>query len=382
MKILFVVDNLGAGGAERSLQELLTPLSRAGVVPLLACFGRRQEGVEHLLANADVRFLPSGGRAAQMLALRRLAVDARVELVHTTLFEADVFGRPSFTGLGIPIVTSLVNMPYERARLQYDRRVSPLKLAAARSLEIVTGLACADHFHAISQAVKEAAARRLCIPRRKISVVLRGRDQGRLGRRSDARRQRVRQALSVEDDVPLIVTAGRQEFQKGQVFLIEAMKDVQAVFPRARLLIAGRAGSATASLAEAASRAGPSVQFLGHREDVPDLMAAADIFSLPSLWEGLGCVLIEAMALEVPIVASALPPIREVTQDHALLVGPGNASALAHGLLSVLTAREAAAARTQAARLRFERELTIDKSASQMLKLFENVLARGRALGS
>ncbi|RYZ08841.1 MAG: glycosyltransferase [Myxococcales bacterium] len=381
MKILFVVDNLGAGGAERSLQELLVPFARSGIVPIVACFSRRREGVEHLLKDHDVRFLPGARRAAQMRELRRIAREERVDLVHTTLFEADVFGRPALLGLGVPIVTSLVNMPYEPARLQHDRRVNAVKLGAARALEIATGFACADHFHAISEAVKDAAAERLWIPRRKVSVVLRGRDPGRLGRRSSARRQRVRAELGLADDSPVVISVGRQEFQKGHGFLIEAMAQVRAVNPAAQLLIVGRAGSATDSLREAASKLGDGVRFLGHREDVPDLMAAADVFALPSLWEGLGCVLIEAMALELPIVASSLAPVKEVVLEHATLVPPAQAGPLAAALSRTLGGGSDVEARVVAARRRFEDALTIDKSAEQMRQLFERARREHAASG-
>lgn len=376
MKVLFIVDTLGAGGAERSLQELLPEFRAGGLSPLVACFRRRTEGVEHLiLGEYDARVL-SGGRLEQMAALRTIVREQAVQLVHTTLFEADIFGRPAVAGLQVPVVTSIVNMPYEPARLEHDPNVDRLRLLAARTLEIATGALFADHFHAITEAVKNAAAKRLFIPRNRVTVVHRGRDPERLGRRSLERRQRVRAALGLAPDTLVVLNAARQEFQKGQRFLLEAFAELPRAAGSAVLLIAGREGNASKVLRETAKRFGLDVRFLGHREDVPDLMAASDVFVLPSLWEGLGCVLIEALALELPIIASDLEPIREIVGagNMAVLTKPGDVPALASALRELLGNRARADEVTRRGRTFFERHLTIQESARGMLRLFERVL--------
>lgn len=375
MKILFVVDTLGAGGAERSLQELLPAFSAAGEQVVVACFHRRAEGVEDLVrSNHDLRVLSGSSRLAQMAELRRLVRQERIDLVHTTLFEADVFGRTAIAGCGVPIVTSLVNMPYEPARLEHDPNVNAHKLLAVRGLEVLTGL-LADHFHAITEAVKDAAARHLYIPRRKITVIHRGRDPKRLGRRTEQRRREVRRALGVSDDAFVVLNAARREFQKGQRVLLEAVEKLE--IDDLVLWIAGREGNASEQLASLARRPaiGRVTRFLGHRDDVPDLMAAADVFALPSLWEGLGCVVLEAMALELPVVASDLPPVREVVGDSALLVPPGDPGALAEAITRLARDRALADRLRSAARSRFENRFTLDQSAQAMLELFQRVAA-------
>lgn len=371
MKTLFLVDTLGGGGAERSLQELLPVMENCGVKPLVACFHRRGQGVEKLVAERfEVRFLEDTRRLSQMAQLRRLLVQEQVELMHTTLFEADVFGRTAAIGSGVPVVTSLVNMPYEPSRLVYDKNVNRAKLLIARSLEIASGRLGADHFHAISQAVKQAAVNRLLVPPEKISVVHRGRDPARLGRKTLERRQSVRRQLGIANDSPLILSAARQEFQKGQRFLVEAL--ARCADPNALLVIAGRKGSASSELARVSAPLGKRVIFLDHRDDVPDLMAAADIFALPSLWEGLGCVLIEAMALELPIIASDLSPVREVTDpaNAARLVPPGDTAALAAGINAMLREPEVEQARALRARQLFEERYTIEQSGRSLYDVF------------
>jgi len=374
LRVLFIVDTLGAGGAERSLQELLTPLSKSGVRPIVACFAHRAEGIEHLLQDFDVHFL-SGPRARQMFELRRIARRDHVELVHTSLFEADVFGRTSLIGLNLPIVTSLVNMPYEPARLEHDPNVNARKLAAVRLLEMATARATDAHFHAITEAVKRSAVHHLHIDPRKITVVHRGRDPERLGRRTPERRRRWRETLGISPDTFVVLNAARQEYQKGQRFLLQAFPRLLEARPDSVLLVAGRSGNASADLKPLAQRLGERVRFLGHRDDLPDMMAAADAFALPSLWEGLGGVLLEALALELPIVASDLEPVREIVEDRltARLVPPQQVVPLAEALLEVASDDDTTGRMAQAGRLLFERSFTLDKSAERMLGLFQKV---------
>jgi glycosyltransferase involved in cell wall biosynthesis len=139
----------------------------------------------------------------------------------------------------------------------------------------------------------------------------------------------------------LLLTVGRHEYQKGQIHLIDAFASISDLHPSSVLIVAGREGNASESLREKVQEAGVAdrVQFLGHRADVGDLMVAADVFVFPSLWEGLGGVLIEALALEVPIVSSDLAATREVVGEDGssgILVPPGDVNALASTLADLL----------------------------------------------
>ena len=124
-----------------------------------------------------------------------------------------------------------------------------------------------------------------------------------------------------------------------------------------------------------------AVTFLGMRDDVPDLLAAADVFAFPSRWEGAGGTLLEAMALEAPIVSSDLPTLGQTVDDSvAVLVRPGDARDLAAGILGVLDDPAAATARAHAGRARFEAEFTIGSGARRMARLYEDVAGTRREL--
>jgi glycosyltransferase involved in cell wall biosynthesis len=301
--------------------------------------------------------------------------------VHTSIFEADVTGRLAAAGTGVPVLTSLVNTSYATVRRQ-DPDVAPWKLAATRSIDGWTARHLTTHFHAITHAVGDAAVRDLLLDPERITVIERGRDPSRLGEPSPERRAAARAGLGLTSEAPVLVTVGRQEFQKGQWHLLEAMPKVLAAHPDARLLLAGRTGNASGRLDEVvrSARLDGQVTFLGHRDDVPEILAAADVFVFPSLYEGLGGALIEAMALGLPIVASDLPAIREVVEDgrNAVLVPPGSSSDLAAAIDALLTDEPRRSAMGARGREIFEERFTLERSAARMLALFERVASEGR----
>jgi glycosyltransferase involved in cell wall biosynthesis len=116
---------------------------------------------------------------------------------------------------------------------------------------------------------------------------------------------------------------------------------------------------------------------MGVRTDVPDLLCAADVFVLPSRWEGIAGVLLEAMALEAPIVASDLPTTREILSDgvSARLVAPLKPELLARAILDVLADIPSAQSRARTARTRFLDRYTTERVSSEMLDFYRRTLA-------
>ena len=155
---------------------------------------------------------------------------------------------------------------------------------------------------------------------------------------------------------PLVLAAGRLTAQKGLDTLIEAAGCWRDRVPVPLVAIAGT-GPLAGALAARARAERADVTFLGWRDDVPALLAAADVFVLPSRWEGQPLILQEAMRAGRPVVATDVGGIRDLTGDEAaVLVPSGDRAALAAGVLSVLdspavAAKLAAAAASRAAEL-------------------------------
>lgn len=318
MKTLHVINGLGTGGAERSLAEMLPRLRQFAIDPTVACLTRRNEGVEQQVVRSGVtvEFVPGASRSAQLVNLRRLVHHLDPMVVHTTIFEADQLGRLAALGR-TPVLTSLVNTSYVPRRLT-DPNVQRWRLRAVQATDRALA-PLTTHFHAISGAVRDDAVRRLGISPSRITVIPRGRDRARLGERTPRRRREVRRSIGLPVDAPVILNVGRQEHQKGQEQLLIAASRLRQARSDVIWLIAGREGNASPALRRmwSAEKLEGTVRFLGHRDDVPDLLCAADLFVFPSLFEGLGGAILEAMALGLPVVASDIPAIREA-------LGPGN----------------------------------------------------------
>jgi glycosyltransferase involved in cell wall biosynthesis len=379
--VVYLIDSLVRGGAEQSLLTLAPHYIRRGI-RLDVAYLHERNGLRDALRSVGVKTFSlagGGGRLGWIRRARRLLEAGSPHLVHTTLFEADIVGRIAGYLVGLPVVSSLVTESYGPSQLQ-DPVLRRWKVRGAQAADAITARRVV-RFHAIAEHVAEVMAARLRIPRERIDVVPRGREPGDLGLRTPDRRARARLHLGMAADEIFILAAGRQEYPKGLDLLIEAFPKVLAELPSARLMIAGREGSQTGMLRAGVTRLGlkEKVEFIGSRLDLPELLCGADLFVLPSRWEGLGGVLLEAMALEAPIVANDLPSIREILINgiHARLVPPQQPDALATAIVTTLRDGRRAAEFARRARSRFLERFTAASVADQMTAFYQRALADG-----
>jgi glycosyltransferase involved in cell wall biosynthesis len=378
MRVLCVIDSLIYGGTERSLLELTPPLMERGVDLEIAYLFERP-GLRERFERTGVPLHSLVGRDGRIARARRvleLIRRRRPDVVHTNLFEANLAGRVAGRVAGVQVASSLTGEPYGPEQLT-DPRLRPWKVRAAQVVDAATAR-LVTRFHAVSEHVADVMSQRLRIERGCIEVIPRGRNAGTLGSRTPKRRDRARAGLGVGPDEQLVLAAGRHEHQKGLDVLIGSFPSVRAAVPGARLVIAGREGNQTRELRETASRArlNGAVQLLGRRDDVPELLCAADLFVLPSRWEGFPGVLIEAMALEAPIVAADVPGAREALgdDDAGAFVVPGDGEALSEAIVGSLRDPESSAVRVKRAAERFHDRFTIDRAADRTVEFYERVL--------
>ena len=119
------------------------------------------------------------------------------------------------------------------------------------------------------------------------------------------------------DDGPVCIHVGRLDPPKNHLRLVEIFADLRRLAPDAQLLIVGRGGNAIEQRCRARAnelRLGDVIHFLGERDDVPRLLAAADLMIYPSLWEGLPGAVLEALAAGVPVLASEIPGVCEIAE--------------------------------------------------------------------
>jgi glycosyltransferase involved in cell wall biosynthesis len=383
LRVLYLIDSLVPSGAERSLAALAPAYADRGV-ELHVAYLQERAGLQEELRAAGaeaVSLAGPGGRLGWIGRARRAIRSRRPDLVHTTLAEADLAGRIAGRLSSVPVVSSLVNLQHAPEQFA-DPSVAPWKRRAARLADRITARSVV-RFHAITEYIADTMSGILRIPRDRIDVVPRGRPAEGLGSRTPDRRAQARASLGLDDQAPLLVSVARQDRQKGLDVLLRALPAVAARFPRARLALVGRDGGMTPELHAIVDRLGlgEPVMFLGLRDDVPELLCAADVFVFPSRWEGLGSVLLEAMALEAPIVATDIPPIREaVAGDGAVasLVPVEDEAALAGAVVETLGDRAGSAERAAAGRRRFLERFTISPVADGMVAFYRRALAAYR----
>lgn len=231
------------------------------------------------------------------------------------------------------------------------------------------------HCVAISEAARAGVLRRGEAPERKVTTILNGirpLDPARL-----ASPELVRAELGFDRDTPLIVCAARLEREKDVRSLIAAMAEVNTAFPDVRCVVAGQGAQKemlTAQI-EAAGLQGV-VQLLGFRTDAQALIQAGDIFVLPSLAEPFGLVILEAMALARPVIATNAGGPPEIVEDGVtgLLVPPSDPPALAAAIQRLFADRQATEAMGRRGKERFEARFTAARMAQDMLALYRRIL--------
>jgi glycosyltransferase involved in cell wall biosynthesis len=377
MRVLYVLDSLADGGAETSLAHIAAAYRDADI-DLHVAFLRSRWDVAATLRQSGATLHPvalDGGRWTQLRSLVRLIREQSPDVVHTTLYEADVLGRLAATAARRPVVTTLANSAYSADHYS-DPSVRRFKLGLAQGVDAATAT-LADRFHAVSPTVAADMSRRLLIPPSRITVIPRSRSRESLGWPSDHRRLKVRAALGLSDDRPLVLAAARQEHQKGLDVLIAAAPALAGWVPDTLILIAGREGRATSQLRAAVAAADVTdgvVRFLGARDDVPDLIVASDVVVVPSRFEGMPGLVLEAMALDTPVVASEIPMVRDAIGDHAhALVPVGDSDALADALARTL--RRPNLDTIGLARERFESSFTPEAVVAAMRRFYEAAIS-------
>jgi glycosyltransferase involved in cell wall biosynthesis len=195
--------------------------------------------------------------------------------------------------------------------------------------------------------------------------------------RGQGDRAEVRREMGVSPDAFLVASVGRLVPVKGHVHLIEALPEVLRRRPDAAVLIVGD-GPLRRDLEGRARSLGVAdrVRLPGHRGDVARVLGAADLFALPSLNEGLGLALVEAMAMGLATVASRVGGVPEVVLDGetGLLTPPGDAGALAGAILRLMGDAEARARMGAAGRERARARFSIERTVRETERLYEELM--------
>ena len=359
-------DSEAFGGTERALLQLLGGLDRARWRPIL--LHSRTPGASQLAEEARALDVPTHSVEPATSAARGIASIAPVarELRRA---RAGVFHAHQVWSLscryGI-VAAALARVRARVATAQLFVEVPPL---IGIDLQHALLTRCVHRHIAVSRFVASRLRDRFHVPAEKIVVIPNAATSG--ARANPAPRSE----LARDGAGPVVLTVARLDGQKGITHLLDAA----AAVPHASFAIAGE-GANRAALEQRAATLGVSdrVRFLGHRHDVPALLAAADLFVLPSLYEGLPLAVLEAMAAGVPVIATAIGGTDEVVRDGetGTLVPAANSEALGAAIARALADRERASRLALAARSLVAREYSVGSMVGSVSRLYEDLLAR------
>jgi len=235
----------------------------------------------------------------------------------------------------------------------------------------------ADCVISVSQAVRDVLVRDGVDPH-KIVLVREGIDVARIDAAPD-RHDQVRHSLGLREGEKLVANIAALTDHKGQRYLVEAVPAIRAARPDARVVIFGE-GELRGAL-EAQARAlglGDTLIFAGFRppDEIPSILKAVDVFVFPSILEGLGTSLFDAMAAGTPIVASRVGGIPELVRDGqtGLLVTPRDPQALARAVVRLLDSPELARQLRESARRFVQAEGTHHRMVEETIRVYEQLL--------
>jgi len=362
----------GTGGGPEKTILLGAARSDPARVRVTVCYIRDQRdrsfGPEKRAAEAAVDYVEIRERhsfdPSIWPALRRLVHERDIDIVHAHDYKTNV--------LAMLLARSAKVIPLSTAHGWTGQSLRERFLYYQVDKRLLATLPCVI---AVSGSIRHELIRAGASPGR-VHTVLNGIDPWSF-RRDRTRRARVRLAMGIEPDEVVIGAVGRLEPQKRFDLLLDAVAMLRRQQPALAIAVAGD-GSLRLRLQAQAGRLGfgAGCRFLGHSDDVVGLHHAFDVFVQSSEYEGTPNAVLEAMALETPVVATRAGGTHEVIEDgvHGLLVPPGKPEALADAINHTLINPVETAARVAAARGRIERELSFAARMEAVDRIYEELM--------
>jgi glycosyltransferase involved in cell wall biosynthesis len=354
-RVVHLITRLDLGGAQQNTLYCVRHHDRARFeVSLWAGSGGRLDPEAAALADTDVRLLPwlvhpiSAWRDA--LAVGRLAsMLSGVDLLHTHSSKAGILGRAAARLAGVPAVVHTVHgwSFNDTQRRAVRSTYVALERWAARSTGRLVCVSEVDRAAGISLGIGDASAYR----------VLRSGIDAAMYAPAAGARERMRRALDLASDTVLVGSIGNLKAQKAPLDFVEAARRAWEKDRRLRFVYAGD-GELRGEVEDAIARGGLGgvVRLLGWRDDVPDLLAALDVFLLTSHFEGLPRAALQAIAAGVPVVATDTGGIAEIVVpgESGVLVRVGDTAAAAAAVLRLAADPELGRGLASAARARLD----------------------------
>ncbi|MEP7287489.1 MAG: glycosyltransferase family 4 protein [Chloroflexota bacterium] len=366
-RVVHVAKMTGVSGMERHLLTLLPGLNGCGLEASLIVLVEPDKPLDHYIEEAH----SLGIQAEQMVINRHLDLELINQLahkfresgcdaVHTHLIHADLHGIRAAKQAGIArVFFTAHNDDGFRHRL-------PIRLLQGwlwRQVE--AGIT-------ISEALRQFVIKVEFAPPTRVHTIHYGLDPATIAFDPNAR-EALCAELGINRHAPIAGSVCRLTGQKGITYAIAAFQEIVQRFPNTHYVIVGdgplREHLQTQVVQSSLQQ---HVHFLGWRESARAMLPAFDVLLMPSLWEGFGLVLLEAMAARLPVIASKVSAMPEIVVDGqtGYLVPPADSAALAERLTELFSNREFGQALGAAGRQRLERDFSVPRMVEGTLKVY------------
>jgi len=362
INVLQLVEGLSYGGAEDKLVELINHMDSSRFNTIMCSLGLGDDIHDKVLKSGiQLVMMPRKSRfdMGLLLRLKKLMQENEIDIVMTTLFYADVMGAIAGRMAGVKAVFSWETISAPEWLIK--RRLWPYQFAMRYCTKVVS----------VSKATAKFLIEERGVPAEKVMIIPYGVN---LRHYVVGDGNAVRQRLGLNGKDFIVGMVARLHPQKGHQYLFEAAKPIVAQYPHVKFLIVGD-GEIRKELEESVQRMNLSsnVKFLGHRTDVNDLLTAFDVFTLPSLFEGLPNVVLEAMSVGKPVIATSVDGTVEavVHGETGLLVPPKDPEKLKDAFIQIIENREQARNMGKKGRQRIEDVFSLDKQVEAFQNLYE-----------
>ncbi len=369
IKVLQLITELDIGGAEKVLLSFIRKLNRDKYNVIVA-YMKGEGKLTEDFRNAGIRVfdlkMKNRMNIRAIARLYRLLKREEITILHTHLIQADVCGFLAGKMAGVPVIISTKHNP-DKFRKRFSICVWLDGIFSNHS----------DRVIAVSYAVKDFLIRWEKIHKHKFTVIHNGIDLEEFNIDADIPEKKKELGINLSSQV--VGSVGRFDEQKGYMFFLEAIPKILESVPDVKFIFVGD-GPLQSKLEKLSRKlkVNRNVIFTGIRRDIPEILSVMDIFVLPSIFEGFGIVLLEAMAMGRPVIASRVGGIPEIVA-HGLtgvIVEPANPSGITSSVVKLLKNPMEAKRIGDAGRREVEKRFTAGAMARKIENVYDEILSK------
>lgn len=362
-RIAFCITDLDVGGAERALVQLVTRLDRGFWEPHVICLSQEGELVKELEA-AHIPTFCLGARTRKNLTvyfrLAKCLKNIQPKILQTYLYHANIMGRFAARKAGVPHTVSGIRVAERRGKLRlWVDRLTQGSVA---------------HHVCVSKDVAEFSIQSSGLHTDKVVVIPNGVDTERF---SQAQAVDLSQ-FGIPEGAKTVLFVGRLDRQKGPFILLAAVKGILQAHDNVHVLFVGD-GPLRNPLHDwvREHNLAANIHFAGQQREIESFYQAADCLVLPSRWEGMPNVVLEAMAAGKPVITTTVEGTRDLISNHVngLLIPPESPQELAAKLTMLLTDPDQAANLGKAAQTHIQKEFTWENTVKKYDRLYRSLLS-------